>query len=129
MKKPKPKPKNKKSFWFHDAAKITVYVVDEIPDDGVHHFDAYCVKTMDDDVEIYYKPTSSLLVLIHEAMHAMSFVCGIIGEEDITLAEAFTGEVMTYEMSEFIHKILLCYFDITDKMKKEEEENKEEANT
>ena len=29
------KPKNKKSFWFHDAAKITIYVVDEIPDDEI----------------------------------------------------------------------------------------------
>lgn len=105
--------KIRKSFYWKNAVKFTVYIVDRIEQDDDHQFDAYCQKRENGDIEIFYKKDASLTVLLHESLHAISFMCRVIGEEDITLADAFSGEVMTYEMSELQTKILKCFFALT----------------
>lgn len=104
----------KKSFWWHDAVKFTVVIVDTIEKSEGHQFDAYCQLMDDGNIELYFKKGASILTLIHESLHAISFMCNTLGEEKITLAEAFNGEVMTYVVSDIIQRVMRMYFDLTN---------------
>ena len=112
----KPKTLNlHKSFYWQDAIKTTVWV---LADDAEleNNYSALTQRRDDGNIEIFFRQSADTLVLIHESLHAISFLCESIGEEQLTLKDAFTHEITTYEMSNYMHRIMRAFFDLTEKI-------------